>query len=146
MKQNSVASIVVLFSLFLFGCTKKDEAPNQTAQLASILTAKSWKLSSTVMISTSGNINQTIQSCKLDDLWEYNSSGKFAKFPGTNKCSSSDLTVLGTWEIVDNNKGLKVTLSSGGTYTDEIILLDNSKLQLKFITGTAAYIDTYIPN
>jgi hypothetical protein len=141
--KKIIASFTLL--IMITGCTKSDTAVSQTDQLKTILTAKMWKLSSTVMITTSGNVNQTIATCRLDDLWEYKADGSFARYPGTNKCSTSDLTNLGTWQLVNNDAGLKIVLSTGN-YTDEIVTLDATKLQLKYATGTASYIDTYIPN
>jgi hypothetical protein len=103
-----------------------------------------WKLSSTLLISTSGNINQTIPACRLDNLWEYNNNGNFALYPDTLKCTTNEVTILGNWQIIDS-KGLKITLSNGN-YTDEILLLETGKLQLKYTLDSGAYIDTYIPN
>ena len=133
-----------MFLGMLVSCTKKDDTGSDIEQMKQILSAKMWKLSSSVMITTSGNVNQTIANCRLDNLWEYKTSGNFSLYPGTNKCTTNEVTILGSWEITDA-RGLKITTSSG-SYTDEILLLEAGKLQLKYTLGSGAYIDTYIPN
>jgi len=141
--KKSFLIFTILVSIFT-SCSKKDDAPSEIDQMKVLISAKMWKLSTTVLITTSGNVNQSIPACRLDNLWEYNTNGNFSLFPGTNKCSPTEVTTLGTWQITDS-KGLKVTLSSG-SYTDEILLLESNKLQLKYTLGSGAYIDTYIPN
>jgi hypothetical protein len=134
-----------IFSILtLLGCSKKEESISEVDQMKQTISAKMWKLSSTVFITTTGNVPQTIPACRLDNLWEYKSDGKFSMFPGASKCTPTEVTVLGNWDITDS-KGLKITLSSG-SYTDEIILLESNKLQLKYTLGAGAYIDTYITN
>jgi hypothetical protein len=135
---------LLLTSIFV-NCSKEENTPEPSVDNVALLLAKSWKISSTVMITTNGNINQTIPNCRLDNLWEYNPSRQFFLYPGVNKCSATEVTQIGNWELVNNNKGLKITLA-GGSYTDEIVFLDANTLQLKYVTGTAAYIDTFIPN
>jgi hypothetical protein len=142
MKKNILLVSTVL--CMLFSCTKKEEVVSETEQMKQLLSAKMWKLSSTVLITTSGNVNQTIPACRLDNLWEYNSNGNFALYPGSLKCTPTEVTLLGSWQITDS-KGLKITTTSG-SYTDEIILLEANKLQTKYALGSGAYIDTYIPN
>jgi hypothetical protein len=142
MKQRIILATTLI--LLLVGCSKKEDAVSEIDKMKLVLTAKMWKLSSSVMITTSGNINQTIPACRVDNLWEYNSNGNFALYPGALKCTTNEVTMLGNWQITDS-KGLKITLSNGN-YTDEIYLLESNKLQLKYILGSGAYIDTYIPN
>ena len=142
MKTNFLLSC--MFLCMLFSCTKKGDATNEIEEMKQILSAKMWKLSTSVMITTSGNVNQTIPTCRLDNLWEYKTGGNFSLFPGTNKCTTNEVTILGSWEIT-NSRGLKITTSSG-SYTDEILLLEASKLQLKYTLGSGAFIDTYVPN
>lgn len=140
--KHLILSLLSIISLI--SCSKKEESISKVDLMKQTISAKMWKLSSTVFITTAGNVAQTIPTCRLDNLWEYKSDGKFSLFPGTAKCTPTEVTTLGTWDITDA-KGLKITLSSG-SYTDEIVLLDATKLQLKYTLGSGAYIDTYITN
>lgn len=142
MKQFMLGFISVVT---LISCTKKEDSISEIDQMKLTISAKMWKLSSTVFITTTGNVAQTIAACRLDNLWEYKSDNKFSLFPGTIKCTPTEVTTLGSWDITDA-KGLKITTSSGASYTDEILLLETNKLQLKYTLGSGAYIDTYVTN
>jgi hypothetical protein len=146
LQKTITCFLMLLLTTTFVNCTKEDKTPDPSVEIVALLSAKLWKISSTVMITTNGNLNQAIPSCRLDNLWEYNSSRQFFLYPGVNKCSTSELTQTGNWELVSDNKSLKITLANGSSYTDEIVLLDATKLQLKYVIGTSVYVDTYIPN
>lgn len=138
--------LVCITASILFGaCDKDDSSESKTEQLSAILSSTDWKLSSSVVVTTSGNITQNIPACRLDNLWEYKPSKEFALYPGANKCTPTEVTILGNWELINDGTQLKITVS-GGSYTDDVVLLNETTLQLKYALGSAAYIDTYIPN
>ncbi|HEX8331624.1 MAG TPA: hypothetical protein VF622_03330 [Segetibacter sp.] len=135
-------SIVCAFTFF--GCSKKlDEDP--LASLRANLTGHLWKISSTVMVTASGEQPQSIPNCKKDNLWEYKTDGSFAVYPGSILCNSSEVTLYGTWELLNNGKSLKITIPNAGSYTDEVRVLEATKLQLAYTTNNL-FIDTYVSN
>ncbi len=136
---------VFISLIFLFSCTKKEDGVDTLSISKQHLTANRWKISTTEMVTATGNQPQTITNCRKDNLWEYKSDGTFAIYPGSVLCTTGETTKFGTWELLEGGKLLKVTITGSGSYTDEVKAIEAGKLQLTFTTGNV-YIDTYISN
>jgi hypothetical protein len=129
-------STVSIFS----GCEKEDEGKVISEQLSAV----EWKIVSAVRITVNGNVDDPVNPCRLDNIFRYEDNGTFRIFTGTDLCTSGELGLVGTWELVDDNTGIEIVIQ-GSSYTDRIVGVSSSELRLQADFGSYSIIETYNP-
>jgi len=110
--------IVLMFALTLglTSCTK-DETK---------IASKTWKA-----VSMKVNGTEMIQECDKDDVFTFTDDGKYTIDPGTNKCTTSDVTETGSWSLSDDGKTFKLN-----TFNYSVVELTKTSLILSITIGT----------
>lgn len=79
------------------------------------------------------------ESCRLDDIEEYNEDGTWTRYDGTNQCGGGNCIGIynGTWKFVANNSKVIFTYQGvPGEYESTVETLNGNTLVLSFSSGT----------
>jgi len=126
--------VLLAFSLTLMvtSCKKDDKTPMTKSEM---LTAKSWKLSS----SKTNGVVDVLDDCDKDDFIKLASNGTYTYNPGSNKCDPSETTDTGTWSLSSDEKSIIIDGQSA-----TIVELTESKFVYSISAGGYTYEATLV--
>jgi hypothetical protein len=137
----------------LSGCKKSDKPPATTSR-TDLLTAKSWRLSSTT-VTVNGILMPSslfLPDCNKDDLYKFNTDKTLIQDAGATKCNAADpQTQAGTWALNKDQSKLTIAVP-GSPLNGEADIKELTTMTLRIygtpsVNGTPATIDaTFVPN
>jgi Lipocalin-like domain len=111
MKQD-INITIIIFSLLLFACNKKDSAPAGQSQKSQLLTSGSWTLTA-VIADEDGNGSYendrfaSFPACYTDNYYTFRSNGNLELNEGPSKCDPADPQTDGSsWRLTQNETHL----------------------------------------
>ena len=102
-------------------CKKDTVAATPAPTKTELLTAKSWRISGDVTVSTTnGRVTTTdnfatAPACEKDNFLKFSTDKKVLIDEGPNKCQGNNQTETGVWDF--NSDQTKLTLGAAGTST-----------------------------
>jgi len=126
---NYLVLFVFALTITVSSCKKDTLTPKE------MLTAKSWKLSSSKV-----NGVETIEDCSKDDIMTFAADGTYSTTVGAITCYVGDINTTGVWTLSSDGKTL--TLDSEDPYS---IMITESKLVVTIVDGTDTIEMTLIP-
>src|SRR5690554_3153271 len=76
------------------------------------------------------------EDCRLDDVEEYESNGRWAFYDGTNQCEAGTGIMAGTWKLKASNTKIVYTYDGySGEYESTVEELTENSLILSWSTG-----------
>ena len=121
MKRVLIYLLVASAGIASTSCKKDTVAATPAPTKTELLTAKSWRISGDVTVSTtSGRVTTTdnfatASPCEKDDFLKFSTDKKVIIDQGPLKCQGTNQTETGVWDF--NSDQTKLTLGAPGTST-----------------------------
>ena len=139
--------LLAAFVLSITACKKSDNSGSSSAKATTLETGK-WRITSSSSVVEYGapignqtvDLYNTLSACQRDNLFIFNTDNTTTTDEGATKCNSGDpqQTVSGTWALLNGDTQLSI-ISGGTTVTADILSLDNSGLQVRYVTYYGGY-------
>ncbi len=128
---NALAIVIILFS----SCEKKDETDPVTVSPL----IGSWMKTKVETKTSSTDWKVDAKTCYTDDLEEYEASGTWTLYDGTQQCTAGSGITKGTWKFAANNAKLVFTYQGfSGSYESTVETLTDKSMVLTQSTGDLA--------
>ncbi len=129
--KNQIIIIASIFGLLLSTTSCKKEETILTK--IDLISQHIWKLDDTTVSA----------DCEEDDRHTFAKSGSYVSDPGIDLCVEEEVPTTGSWEFLEGETILSVTLNEGGisvSIESEIITLNEEKLIIDTGFGIAAFV------
>lgn len=138
----------------LSGCKKSDDSPATTTSRTDLLTAKSWRLTTTTVTANGLPIpsSTVIPDCSTDDTFKFNTDKTLVQDAGAIRCNTSDpQTQAGTWSLNSDQSKLTLAIPNSPLNGEgDVKELTANTLRLygtRSLGGVAITLDaTFVPN
>jgi hypothetical protein len=136
LKKLSTYLLVVAMAALSVSC-KKDGENKPAASKADLLTAKNWRITADVTVSTTNGKTTTTDdfataaTCEKDNYFKFNTDKTVRFDEGANRCQGSNQTETGVWDF--NSDQTKLTMGAAGSSTIgqfDIVELSTTTLKL----------------
>lgn len=141
--KNVLFLMLPLVLFFLASCEKDAIEPTKT----DILTNAAWKITSMTIADTDGTefeIIGDLESCELDNLHYFKSTGSFVINENTLKCEDEDPQeyAAGSWALSQNDTKIVISVDDESKVCD-ILHLDANKIKFKYVETDEELTSTY---
>lgn len=139
--KSTILSIFACMFL-VFACKKEDIKKESPKTRTDLLTAGKWMtIAHTGITTINGRESideyyEKTDSCKKDNTYWYDKSGKLCFDEGVKKCSEFDPQsgTVATWTLTNNDSIIVLKNGIGRSYNHEIIELTDNLLKTQFIS------------